>query len=136
MSTSSTLGRRRFLTGVAALIAAPAIESLVVAGRANASIATGTAGTATAADPMAPFVAHYESGPALRVGGLARIEENCSLRIDLGACDVRRGSRTFRVISADDLRGVFRSVSVSVPGHYAEPRYGANGLSVRIHSTH
>jgi hypothetical protein len=55
MTSSSTLGRRRFLTGsagtAAALIAAPAIESLVVAGRANAAEAAG--------DPMAPFVEHY-----------------------------------------------------------------------------
>ena len=78
-----------------------------------------------------------DDGPALRIEGLARVEANASLRIDLpvpAACDERRGERTFRVIDACDLRGTFRSITVTTPGYRAEPRYTANGLTVRIRS--
>lgn len=74
-----------------------------------------------------------EDGPALRIEGLARLESNSSLRIDVSECEVRRsGNRTFRIIEACDLRGTFRSITVSTPGLHAEPRYSASGLSVRI----
>ena len=83
-----------------------------------------------------------EDGPALRIEGLARVAENSSLRIDVAACDLRRGDgtgrtgRAFRVIEACDLRGTFGSITVSAPGYFAEPRYSAAGLTVRIRSQH
>ncbi|WP_194920553.1 phosphatase PAP2 family protein [Catenulispora rubra] len=82
-----------------------------------------------------------DDGPALRISGLARVGEQSSLLLDVTACDmsardVRRADRTFRVIEACDLRGVFRSITVSTPGFRAEPRYSASGLTVRIRSNH
>jgi autotransporter-associated beta strand protein len=76
-----------------------------------------------------------EDGPALRVQGVVRLEANSSLRIDVTGCEARHGGdRTFRVIEACDLRGTFRSITVSTPGLRAEPHYSARGLTVRIRS--
>ncbi|WP_370381422.1 phosphatase PAP2 family protein [Catenulispora sp. GAS73] len=77
-----------------------------------------------------------EDGPALRISGLARVGDRSSLLLDVSACDVRRADRTFRVIEACDLRGAFRSITVSTPGFCAEPHYSASGLTVRIRSNH
>ena len=92
-----------------------------------------------------------EDAPALRVEGMARLGERSVLRIDLAACGLGRGDgagradhgnhidhfdRTFRVIEACDLRGTFRSITVTTPGYRAEPRYSASGLTVRIRSNH
>jgi autotransporter-associated beta strand protein len=79
-----------------------------------------------------------EDGPALRVEGLARLEGECALLIDVAdvaACDGRHIDRTFHVIEACDLRGAFRGMTVSAPGYRAEPRYSATGLTIRIRSS-
>lgn len=153
MRASSTLGRRRFLAGsagsAAALIAAPAIEPLIFAERAAAADAAG-------GGAVSPFVEYYTTNvpahlssadnAAVRIlagmarlwaiEGLVRLEGESALRIDVAACDVRRGDRTFHVIDACDLRGAFRDITVSAPGFRAEPRYSASGLTVRIRSSH
>ncbi|MEZ0109368.1 autotransporter-associated beta strand protein [Catenulispora sp. EB89] len=77
-----------------------------------------------------------DGGPALRIEGLARVEDRSSLVLDVTSCDLRRADRTFRVIEACDLRGAFRSITVSTPGFRAEPHYSASGLTVRIRSNH
>lgn len=112
-------GGTRIIGGVLAAAARTAF------GTGDLHVAAGTLGVRLA-----------EDGPALRIGGLARLDPQSALVIDTAACDLRRSDRTFRIIDACDLRGAFGSITVTTPGYRAEPRYTSQGLTVRIRATH
>lgn len=123
--TLTLSGDNRYSGGTSIVGGVLAAASRTAFGVGDLHVADGTLGVRLA-----------EDGPALRIDGLVRLDGQSALVIDAAGCDLRRPDRTFHIVDACDLRGAFGSVTVTTPGYRAEPRYTAQGLTVRIRASH